>query len=667
MTARHQTLIKLLSLLVIVVSVTYMGSQVRSRTDVTEEGLSQLTPETLGLIQTIAADRPVTVHAYVSEEDDVPADYAEVRSRLVNILREMESSGGEGLRVHIVSPKEYSEEAEEAMEKYGIMPRPIQSREGSRVEVKPTFLGVAFVSGPREEVIPFFGRGLSVEYEINRALRMVTADKKKVVGILRTDAPIMGNFDIQTRRQQPAWRVVDELRKQYEVRSLNPGAAIPDDVDVLFVPQMASLTQAELDTVGTYVDAGRPALITVDPLPMFDPSLAPSLPKPNPQGGGMGGMMGGQQPPPPKGDFRGLLSSWGVEWADDHIVYDPYNPNPRFDGAPPQFVFVADRPDGTQPFSAEGADSVVSGLEQVVVLFGGELRKSASFTGQFTPLLQTGRTAGHTLFGDMFDEHPLFGLQQKPPPYRQSPAVDGTLVMAARVTGGGGGEVPEGEEAPKDRNVVVLADLDLLSDGFFALREQGGDQDGDGLIDIRFDNITFLLNVVDSLAGDDRFIELRKRKAKFRRLTWIDEQTKEARETLETERKKANEEAEAELNKAQADLDAAVAAIKARTDLDENTKAVMVRSAEEAENRRLAVKETKINREKDKAINRIETEHKRKIDEVQDRVRLLAVLVPPLPALLLAGLIFYRRRRREQETIPQSRSTVAMDRGNKAA
>ncbi|MCA9649147.1 MAG: Gldg family protein [Myxococcales bacterium] len=657
---RFQALVRFFALVAITTSVAYMGRQTQVRTDVTEEGLSRLTPETLEVIQGITAERPVTVHAYVS--DDVPRDYVEVRSRLLNILREMESSGGEGLRVRIVTPKEYSLQAEEAMEKYGILPRELPSREGGRLDFKATFLGLAFVSGPREEVIPFLSRGLSVEYEINRAMRMVTADKKKVVGILRTDAPIMGNFDIQTRQQQPAWRIVDELRKQYEVRSLNPTAPIPEDVDVLLVPQLASLTQAELDTVSAYIDAGRPALLTVDPLPTFNPGLAPSQPKPNPQGG-MGGMMGGSPPPPPKGDYKGLLDRIGVEWADDHIVYDTYNPHPSFEGVPNTVVFVGDRPDGTSPFEGEGVDPTVAGLNEVVVLFGGELRKAAGFGGQFTPLLTTGTSAGHHLFEDMFGEHPLFGLQPKPAPYKASPITGKPVVMAARVTGGGGGAAAEGQEPPKDRNVVVVADLDLFHDQFFQLRERGGDVDGDGLVDLRFDNVTFLLNVVDSLAGDDRFIELRKRQPKFRRLTWVEEQTKEARDTRDSEIQKANEKAEQELKEAQEALDAAVAAIRARTDLDENTKEVMARSAEEAENRRLDVKEDKIERDKAKAVNRIETEKRRKVDEVQDRVRILAVVLPPLPALGLALLIFWRRRRRERETIPQSRSrsTVARD------
>ncbi|MCX4245744.1 GldG family protein [Paraliomyxa miuraensis] len=649
--SRHEGLIRVLALGVMVVSATYVGHQLQARVDVTEEGLSQLTPETLGLIGSITAERPVMVHAYVS--DEVPAEYSEVRSRLLNILREMENSGGPGLQVRIVAPEEFSPEAEEAMEKYGILPQVLAEREGGRVEAKPTFLGLAFVSGPREEVVPFLSRGLSVEYEIARALRVVTQDGKKVVGVLRTDAPIMGNFDIQTRQQQPAWRIVEELRKQYEVRSLNPTASIPDDVDVLLVPQLPSLTQEELDKVGEYIDAGRPALLTVDPFPTFNPGLAPSQPKPNPQGG-MGGMMGGSPPPPPKGDYRGLLERVGIEWADDKILYDTENPHPQFDRVPEQVVFAQG------PFTGEAVDPVVSGLEEVVVLFGGELRKSASFGGTFTPLVHTSPRSGYNLFTDMVSEHPLFGLQMLPPPYTASPIDGQHHVLAARVTGGGGGTaVDEGAQPPKDRNVIVVADLDLFHDQFFQLRERGGDTDGDGLIDLRFDNVTFLLNLVDSLAGDDRFIELRKRQPKFRRLTWIEDETEGARKTLEEERTKANETAKKELEDAQKALDDAVAAIRARTDLDETTKEVMAKAAEAAENRRLEVKEGKIELEKAKTINHIETQTKRKIGEVQDRVRLLAVVLPPIPALVLAGLIFARRRRREAESIPKSRSASA--------
>ena len=73
------------------------------------------------------------------------------------------------------------------------------------------------------------------------------------------------------------------------------GAEIPADVDVLLVPQLPSMTTPQLEFVQKYIDAGRPALLTVDPLPLFDMSLSPSEPMKPPPGQGQQNMFG---PPP---------------------------------------------------------------------------------------------------------------------------------------------------------------------------------------------------------------------------------------------------------------------------------------------------------------------------------------------------------------------------------
>jgi len=648
---RHHRFVRLLAGVTAAVSLAYIAQRAQIRADLTSEGLSRLTEGTEELIRSVEPTRPVTVHAFVSAE--VPRVFVPVRSRLLNVLHEMEAVGGDGLQVRIVEPEPHSAEAEEAIDKYGIMPRTLGTRESGRAG-EQVFLGLAFVSGPREEVVPFMDRGLSVEYEVARALRVVTQERKKVVGILRTDAPLMGQFDIQNMRQQPAWRITDELEKQYEVRSLNPGAPIPDDVDVVLVPQLSSLTQEELDKLKTYVDAGRPALLTMDPMPVFDVRLAPSEPKLPPPGSG--GMFGGgmRQPPEPKGDFHAFLEHVGVRWASDKIIYDTHNPHPGFAEAWPQIVFVTERPDGTEPFV--DADPIVDGLTEVVVLFGGVLKAVSGHEDEFTPLLVTGKTAGFNVFDDMVSRHMLFGVQGPVPPRKRSPITGENHVMAARVKSAGSSD-EEGES--KGRNLILIADLDIFGDQFFAMHERGGDLDGDGLVDLRFDNVTFLLNCVDSLAGDDRFVALRKRKAEYRRLTQVDDLTREARAERERRIQEANSQAESQLQEAQAALDEAVEAIRKKEGLDETTKQVMVRSAEAAENRRLQAKQEKIDLDKTRAMAKIEAEHVRKIDEVRNQIRLTAVLLPPIPALLLGAFIFARKRRREHETIPEGRKRGA--------
>lgn len=652
--ARHHHLIRFLALVAIAVSVTYMAQRTGWRADMTAEGLSRLTSSTEELIAGISPDKPVTVHAFVS--DDVPEEYVAIRSRLLNVLHEMDAQGGDGLTVRIVAPDVYSREAEEAADNFGIVPRTLVDRTGGRIGQMDVFLGLAFVSGPREQVIPFMDRGLSVEYEVARALRMVTQDKKKVVGVLRTDAAIMGSFDFQSMRQRRAWRIIDELKKQYDVRGLDPDQDVGADIDVLFVPQLSSLTQGQLDKLAAYIDQGRPALLTVDPLPLFDLRVSPSEPR-LPPPGQQQNMFGGFGGPPsePKGDYLGLLSSIGVRWSPERVLYDTYQPHPIFANLPEHVIFVGARPDGENPFS--GADPIVDGLQEVVVLFAGELEPAAGETG-FTPLLTTGSSSsGSNQFSELTEKHPLFGLQGPLPPRARSRITGKSHVIAARIQKAGESpdESAEGGQSTPGRDVIVFADLDLFGDQFFSLYESGGDVDGDGLEDIRFDNVTMLLNAVDSLTGEERFIELRKRRPVFRRLSTVDELTRDARRERDRQVDEANARAERELQEAQRALDEAVAAIRSREGLDETTKAIMVESAEAAENRRLAAKQERIEQDKKRAIARTETEHRRQVGAIQDRIRLLAVLLPPIPALLLGALIFARKRRRERETIPANR------------
>jgi ABC-2 type transport system permease protein len=654
-------LVRLFALVVIVASMTYMAQRSNGRMDLTAEGLSKITPGTTTLIRSIGTQTkgkdgeqvtipPVIVTAYVSKE--VPRPYVPLRSRLLNILREMEASGGPGLTVRIYEPEPYSVEAQEAIEKYGIIPRPLIDTDGGDVQSMQVFLGVAFTSGPREEVVPFLDRGLSVEYEIVRALEVVTQPKKKVVGIIRDDTKLMGDFDMQSMRRIPRWRVVDELEKQYEVRSLNPGTPIPNDVDVLFVPQVSSLSQPSLDTVQAYLLAGRPALIVADPLPFFNIKLAPSqpmLPPPN-----QGGMMGGGMPSEEKGNYKALLSSIGVEWPDEHVSFDLENPEPQLADAPRSIIVMGQR-DGKDQFAGHGP--IVEGLAQIIVLFGGDLRASSSANTVLEPILTTGVKGGWDNFNSFIDQSGgfggLFGPQFRgvPSKYERLATQDGlqNIQLGVRVTGGGasGGN--------RDINAIVLADLDMFADSFFNFHERGGDLDGDGLIDMRFDNVTFLLNTIDTLLGDERFIELRKRQPEFRRLTRVDEMTKAANEERQDKLKVANKAAEDKIAEAQAALDAAVAEIRAKTGIDERTKEIMIRAAEQAENRRVQAQTEQIEREKAQQIDKIKAEHARSVDEVRDRIRVAAILVPPVPAILLGLLIFWRKRRRESATIPESR------------
>ncbi len=218
-------------------------------------GCSTLSSESKSLIDQIPDDRPVMIQAYYSPE--VPSEFVQTQSNLLRLLREYQARSRGKIQLHLVPTELYSEQARDAEKRYGIEPRRVMSNDQARHTEVEIILGVAFVSGLEEVVIPFFDRGLPTEYELTRSIRVVSRSGRKKLGILTTDAKLMGGFEMRNFSQSPEWEIVTELKKQYEVSSVSPDVAISEDVNVLLVAQPSSLTQKQIDNLTAYVEARR--------------------------------------------------------------------------------------------------------------------------------------------------------------------------------------------------------------------------------------------------------------------------------------------------------------------------------------------------------------------------------------------------------------------------
>ena len=128
------------------------------------------------------ARQPVFIQAYFSP--DVPRSYVEARSGLVAMLREFQAVSDGGVNAKIVETVKYSPQAREAQERFGIKPFRVPASEESARVMNEIFLGLAFTRGSEEFVIPFFDRGLPVEYELMRSIRVVSRAKRKKIGVL---------------------------------------------------------------------------------------------------------------------------------------------------------------------------------------------------------------------------------------------------------------------------------------------------------------------------------------------------------------------------------------------------------------------------------------------------------------------------------------------------
>ena len=608
-----------LALLVIVASLTVLMGRLGGRADVTAERLHSLSDETVALIGQLDPERPVFIQAFLSP--NVPRSYLQSRNNIVNVLREFNALGGSAIHARVIETEKYTPEAREAQERYDIQPRPIPIFEQTPGSPDEIYFGLAFTRGAEEFVIPFFDPGLPAEYEIMRSVRVVSNAEKKKVGVLISKVNMFGGFDFQTRRRSADWSIVAELRKQYDVQRVPADSDYPADLDVLLAVLPHTITDEELERLANHVGEGHPALIMLDPMPAFNIELSPQIPPRNPfqQGG---------PPPTPPTSVQPLLDVLGLQWPKDQIAWDKYNPHPQIGALPEEIIFIgAGNKAAVNPFNPE--EPITAGLQEVVLLHSGVLKPAETDKTEFVPLLQTGADSGQVMWMRLV-QRTLFGIQLNPNvPHRPDQEFH---VLAARV---------EGKEGGKPVRAIVVADLDMMGEQFFELRRRG-------IENLNFDNVTFLLNAVDSLAGDDSFIELRKRRPRHRTLEAVEARTRVYEEQRLEDTTEAEDVADKRLEEAQERLDQAVEALQARSDLDAQTKRIMIANQQKVENRRLSVARKNIEDEKERQMERARSEMESSIRAIQSTIKLLAVIIPPIPAFALFLLVSVRRLRREK-------------------
>ena len=637
------------------------------RLDVTAERLSSVSDETRRLIAALPDDRAVFIQAFLSPV--VPEPFVQARSNLIGILQEINALGGARVEVLIQDTEPFTDAAISAREKFGILPRGMRDLSGGQSAITEVFLGVAFTSGAEQQVIPFFDRGLSTEYEIVRTIRVVAGSERKRVGVVDTMVKIFGGQNLTSQQQMPQWSVVNELRKQYEVVEVNAEFPIPPDIDAILVALPSSMQTDQLTNVADYIRQGRPAMILVDPIPAVNPTLSPT------EWVGDGNPFTyppGSPRPGPRGNVRQWIRDLGVDWEPTRIVWDSYNPHPTLSHMPFEVVFLGAGNENEATFNPDA--DVTRDLQELVFLYPGFLLPVSDDAGiEFEPLLQSGVVSGQSGYFTLVQQT-FFGPSIVPNPTRQQDELDFILAARVRSAGPPGGDTPQTESAETESeetaggqgtaaaepqvgeddtsespwvtegplNLVVVADLDFISEQFFQIREVAP-------ANLNFDNVTFFLNAMDSLLEDDSFIGLRSRRARHRTLERVEAQTAEFVERRTLDEQQAEEEAEQALTDAQNRLNERVAEVQNRTDIDAQAKQIMARNLEEVENRRLSVLSTNIETEKETknraSLERMETQIRR----IQSTIKTFAILLPPVPVFALGVWIFVRRRRRERE------------------
>ncbi|MCH7988712.1 MAG: hypothetical protein IID46_06105, partial [Planctomycetes bacterium] len=216
------------------------------------------------------------------------------------------------------------------------------------------------------------------------------------------------------------------------------------------------------------------------------------------------------------------------------------------------------------------------------------------------------------------------------------------------------------KHTPGKIDVVVVMDIDLLDSTFLRLRAEPMPE-----LDLHFQNVPFVLNVLDSLAGDDRFINIRKREQQYRALSKVEavlngirQENEKTIEQFRVQYREQTEQAEQARMKSIQELQDTVTMLRSDQGIDPKLLEAALTQLSlktQIEERREQVKKVALKAARDQDIKRNNDLLELQTRQIQDFFKLLAVCLPPIPPLLLAGFVFFQRRSHETEGVAQSR------------
>ena len=468
--------------------------------DLTENGLYSVSGGTEKVLAELK--EPVTLRYFLSRRlIDLSPGLGTYSQRVLELLQSYVDAAGGKIRLEIVDPKPFSDEEDRAVG-FGLQGVPL-SDAGE--------LGYFGLAGTNttddQDVIGFFQpqREPFLEYDLTRLVHNLANPKKKIIGLV-SGIPI----DADPANQYKPWRVVEQMKQFFEVKSLGLDPEITGDIDVLMIVHPFGLSDKSLYAIDQFVMAGGKTMVFVDPYAE--------------EGSRSNAAM--RLPPDRGSNLETLFKAWGVEYTQDQVLADLGIAQRVQAGADAQGRPVITNYVSWLSFPADRlkSDDVITGqLQAINVATAGFIAKAKDADVVFDPLIvSTEASAPMDAQKFRFQPNPAEILKSFEPKGK-------SLTLAARLSGKLKSAFPDGpppdkdkkEEAGKDAagkahlkeskevvNLIVVADSDILADTFWL---QIQDFFGQRLVVPTANNADFVINALDNLSGSSELIGLRSR------------------------------------------------------------------------------------------------------------------------------------------------------------
>ncbi|MGH8660162.1 MAG: Gldg family protein [Burkholderiales bacterium] len=509
-------------LLAVLIAANFIVSAFNLRADLTEGDVYTLSPGTRKVLARLEA--PVKLRLYYSQGSEaVPVGLKTFAKRVEDLLNEYKAAGGGKVVIEKFNPEPDSD-AEDSAQLDGI--------EGQLTNTGDKFyLGLSIAFLDQKAAIPVLApdRERLLEYDITRGISQVGETKKPVVGVMSA-LPVLGRSLDPIRKQQPteAWVLIQELKKIFDVKEVKLDTTrIEDDIKVLLVIHPRNLSEETEYAIDQYVLRGGRLIAFVDPYAYFDQQ--PDFQNP------FGGSQAGQS------TFYNLFKAWGIDVDMGKVIADLTYAS----GAGPRLLptLLSLNPQALNP-----DDVVTSQVGTLLYAFGGAFKGKPAEGLTQTVLAHTSKNAMPvdliiaTLSGEPStrgfqptnEEMPLairlngkFHTafpQGKPQPFM--PRADRKKGPDEKKKTEDKAE-PQLKESKEENSLVLVADVDMLSDGAAVeIQEVFGQR----VAVPRNGNLALALGLVEQFSGDSALISLRSRASFSKPLTVIREMEAQAQQ-----------------------------------------------------------------------------------------------------------------------------------------
>ena len=254
----------------------------------------------------------VSIRFYYSKDvAKMPVIFKNYAMRVEDLLQEYKQVAGKKLEIKKLNPKPDTD-AEDSANLDGISGKSLDMFGDEQI-----YLGLAVSCGNRTEAIPFLSpdREKLLEYDLTRAIVGVKSAKKPKVGVISA-LKIMGGYDNPmammqgNARPNPAWIVISELKRTYDVVELGMDVKnVPDDISAVLLIHPKQMADTAMFALDQYVLRGGHLIAFLDPMSLAD------MQSQNPQ-------MQQYAPPSMDSSLPPLLKAWGVEFDTEQLVLD---------------------------------------------------------------------------------------------------------------------------------------------------------------------------------------------------------------------------------------------------------------------------------------------------------------------------------------------------------